>query len=344
MASINIQSLSKPTSLTTETDTGAPYSFTQWRANNSNIDSRAQVEQYNTYLKGWHKVRANTPAAMVSYVKTLYINFLKELGLTARNPEEQQFFTSVNYDDDLDLQNAIRYYARKLKDISRYIAERRNSIVYTKLKNNLIGTNGYLEGLFYNYILSVYTIRPDNTGIAGLVISNGDLVQYLPKLADISDSFTVEIEELYDTANYLDRDPRVDISQYTTFAPDTSAKLYETSFYEAPAEYLLGLIIQALAAANNISPCYGVSGFAGSTVSTTTSAVSNIFMYTADGSSTTFPLNGITDNNPVNYRVTIDGLTQTPITAYTVSVQNSNIVFTGIPPSGASIVIIAPSS
>ena len=343
MAVINLQSLSKPTSLTTEQDVGNPYSYQQWVQNHNNIDPRSAVDQYNKYLKNWYKARASTPAGMVAYVRTLYVNFLKELGLTARNPEEQQFFTSVNYDDDLDIQSAIRYYARKLKDISRYLAERRNSIVYSKLKNAQLGTNGYLESVFYSYILSVYTQRPDNTGILGLVVSNGDLVQYLPNLNDIKDSFSIEIEELYDTANYFDRDPSVDISQYTTFSAGLSASDYQTSFYEAPAEYLLSLIIQALNTANNISPCYGVSGFVGTNTTTTSTTQTNLYTYTGDGTSTTYALNGITNNDATKYRVTIDGLVQTPGTSYTISVQNSQIVFCGAPPNGTDIVILAPA-
>jgi len=343
MASININTLSRPTSLANETDTGNPYSFTQWRSANTNIDPRAQQEQYNIYLKNWYKNRVNNPQTQVLYVKNLYINFLKELGLTARNPEEQQFFSTVNFNDDLDIQSAVRYYARKLKDVSRYLAERRSNISYAKLKYNLLGTNGYLENLFYSYVLSVFTIRPDNTGTTGLVITNGALVQNLPNLSDITDSFTVEIEELYDTANYFDRDPRLDISQYTTFTSGISSVIYETSFYEAPEQYLLGLIVQSLSAANSINPCYGVTGFVGTSVSNNMAA-NNVFVFSGDGTSSTFSLPGITNSDSTLYRVSIDGLLQTPNYAYTISVQNKNIVFSGIPPIGAEIVILAPTT
>lgn len=341
MPVINIQSLTKPTALTVETDTGNPYSFQDWKTAHNNIDSNAQIEQYNSYLKDWYKRRASKPEVYNAYVKNLYINFLRQLGLTARNAEEQQFFTSVDYNNDLDIQTAITFYARKLKDVSRYLAERRNSIVYTKLKNNLLGTSGYLERLFYNYILSVYTQRSDSNR-TGLIITNGDLVQYLPKLSDITDTFNIEIEELYDTANYLDRDPSVNISQYTTFAADTSAKLYETAYYEIPAEYILGLIIDALQAANTLNPCYGVSGFAGTNVNNTSMAQSNVYVYVGDSSTTTFALNGITNENASAYRVSIDGLIQTPNSAYTISVQNGSITFSEPVPASAEITIVAP--
>lgn len=340
MPVFNINDLSKPTTASRETDTGNPYSFQEWKTRHNNIDASAQIEQYNSYLKGWYKINASKPSANIAYVKKLYINFLKQLGLTTRNKEEQQFFSTVDYNNDLDLQSAVVYYARKLKDISRYLAERREQVVYSKLKYNLQGTSGYLERLFYNYILSVYTQRTDSNN-TGLIITNGDLIPYLPKLSDISDSFSIEIEELYDTKNYFDRDPSVDISEYTTFSSDISAKLYETSYYEVPAEYLLGLIIQALASANTLSPCYGVTGFTGTTVSNDM-AESNVYVYTGDGSSTTFTLNGITQSAASKYQVSIDGVVQTPNKAYTISVQNASITFTSIPPSDTEIVIIAP--
>ena len=136
MPVFNINDLSKPSTSTKETDTGNPYSFQEWKARHINIDPNAQIEQYNTYLKNWYKTNAAKPSTNITYIKQLYVNFLKELGLTARNSEEQQFFSSINYDDDVELQTAVTFYARKLKDVSRYLAERRNSITNAKLKYN----------------------------------------------------------------------------------------------------------------------------------------------------------------------------------------------------------------
>lgn len=341
MAVYNINALAKPTAASTETDTGNPYSFQEWKNRHINIDSNAQVEQYNTYLKNWYKVNAAKPAANIAYIKKLYINFLKQLGVTTRTAEEQQFFSTIDYEDDTDIQAAIVYYARKLKDISRYLTERRNHIVYSKLKYNLQGTSGYLERLFYNYILSVYTSRADSNN-TGLIITDGTLIPQLPSLQDISDSFSIEIEELYDTKNYFDRDPSNDISNYTTFTPGISANLYKTSFYEVPSEYLLGLIVSALAAANDLNPCYGVTGFVGTTVSNATSAQSNVYSYAGDNATTTFTLNGITNTDASKYRVTIDGIFETPNTVYTISVENSSITFSKAPSMGTDVVIVAP--
>lgn len=340
MPVFNINDLSKPTTSSKEADTGNPYSFQEWKSRHINIDANAQVEQYNTYLKTWYKINAAKQTVNTAYVKKLYINFLKQLGLTTRNKEEQQFFSTIDYNNDFDLQTAIIYYARKLKDISRYLAERREHVVYSKLKYNLQGTSGYLERLFYNYILSVYTQRTDSNN-TGLIITDGNLVPYLPSLTSISDSFSIEIEELYDTKNYSDRDPSLDISNYTTFTEGISAKLYETSFYEVPAEYLLGLILQSLASANTLNPCYGVTGFVGTSVNTNMTE-SNVYLYTGDGTSTTFTLKGITQTAASKYRVSIDGVTQTPNVSYSINIQNSSITFTGIPPAGTEIVIIAP--
>ena len=341
MPVVNIQSLASPTTLTVGTDVGNPYSFQQWLQNNSNIDGKAQVAQYNAYLQNWYKNRANTPAGQLLYVRNLYVNFLQQLGLSTRNAEEARFFSSVDFTSDLDLQSAITYYARKLKDVSRYLADQRNNIVYSKIKYNLIGTSDYLVSLFYTYILNVFTVKPKTDQV---IITNGDLLQYLPNIGDITDSFSVEIEELYDTANYFDRDPRLDISQYTTFASGLSASDYQTSIYDVPSDYILNLIIQALQAANTLNPCYGVSGFAGTSISNNMATMSNVYVYTGDGKSTSFPLNSITKSDSSLYRVTIDGLVQTPGLAYTISVVNHNITFTGIPPSDSEIVIVAPTS
>lgn len=341
MPVFNINELSKPTTASRETDTGNPYSFQEWKSRHSNIDPNAQIEQYNKYLKAWYKTNAAKTSTNTAYIKRIYISFLKELGLTTRNKEEQDFFSTIDYNNDSNLQAAIVYYARKLKDVSRYLAERRNHITNSKLKYNLQGTSTYLERVFYNYILSVYTQRADSSN-TGLVITNGDLVPYLPALSAISDVFTIEIEELYDTHNYFDRDPSVDISNYTTFTTGISSVLYETSYYEVPSEYILGLIVDALSAANDINPCYGVNGFIGTDVTTTTETTqSNVYTYIGDGSTTTFTLNGITNSDASKYRVSIDGILQTPYTGYSISIQNTSITFSEAPPLNTEIVIVA---
>lgn len=64
------------------------------------------------------------------------------------------------------------------------------------------------------------------------------------------------------------------------------------------------------------------------------------FTYTGNASTTAFsiPLSAFT-NNPANYRVEINGVTQEPVTDYFLS--GSNIVFTSAPLSGEKVVIVA---
>jgi hypothetical protein len=84
MTVFNINELSRPTTSTRETDTGNPYSFQEWKNRYTNIDPNAQVEQYNEYLKRWYKTNSAKTSANTAYVKKLYINFLKQIVLTAR--------------------------------------------------------------------------------------------------------------------------------------------------------------------------------------------------------------------------------------------------------------------
>ena len=106
---------------------------------------------------------------------------------------------------------------------------------------------------------------------------------------------------------------------------------------------MLGLIIDALNAANTLNPCYGVTGFAGTNVSNSSMASSNVYVYTGDGATTTYNIGTITKSDVSLYRVSIDGLSQTPGTAYTISVQNSSIIFSEPVPAGAEISIIVPA-
>ena len=168
-----ISSLTNTVSLSGTQDINAPYNFQDWKVRNSNIPPGDLFGQYNAYLKGWYTKRAVSNVVSIDYVVKYYKTFLKTLGITARTQAEKELFENVDIDDSTSLQSVIVGYARRLKDVTVYLANKRNSIYYSKLKNNLTGTSTSLERLFYNYILTAFTrkITPDGTvkTIAGYI-------------------------------------------------------------------------------------------------------------------------------------------------------------------------------
>jgi len=323
-----ISTLASASSVSGGGDSTQPYSFQDWRIRNNNITSSDLTAQYNAYVTSWYVNKGLSNAVSVNYVKNYYQTFLQTLGIVARTPEEQTFFSEVNINDNISLQATITAYARRLKDISVYLANKRNHISYTKLKNNLTGTSTSLERLFYNYLLTAFTrkVTPDGIILNGFTITNPDILTSLPYLNTVSSQFSIEIEELYDTNNYFDRDPSVSINTYTTTTTsETSAAFYNAGEYNIPEEYLISQVVAAVATTNSLSM---------------TTTLPTYWTFISDGATTTYTLSNITSSRASDYQVTIDGVTQTPDSSYTVSVQNQTLTFNDIPPIGNTILIV----
>ena len=321
-----ISSLTNTVSLSGTQDINAPYNFQDWKARNTNIPPGDLFNQYNAYLKGWYAKRAVSNVVSIDYVVKYYKTFLKTLGITARTQDEKELFENVDIEDSTSLQSVIVGYARRLKDITVYLANKRNSVYYSKLKNNLTGTSTSLERLFYSYILNAFTrkITPDGI-ITSFIVTNPDILGSLPYLNTISNNFGIQIEEIYDTNNYFDRDPSAPISNYTTVAPGIPEALYSASTYGIPEEYLIASVIEAVAITNSTSMA-------------TTSPT--YFTFVGDGSTTTYALSNITSSTASNYQVSVEGVVQTPDSSYTISTTNQNILFSEPPPINSIIVIV----
>ena len=154
----------------------------------------------------------------------------------------------TGYDHILFLLGVV-FFLYRMKDVAVYLASKRNQIGYTKLKYNLVGTNVSLERLFYNYLLNAFTRKSTANAsiVTSLTITDPNILDALPLLSDISKSFTIEIQELYDTSNYLDRDPAVSPDKYIQQEPGVPTALYTSGDYDIPVDYLIAEVISAVA-------------------------------------------------------------------------------------------------
>jgi hypothetical protein len=322
-----LNTLSNSTGTNTGEDYNAPYSFQDWKVRNTNIPPGDLFNQYNAYLKNWYINRNVANVVSTDYVKQYYKTFLRTLGITARTNAEKQLFENVDINDPSSLQSVIVGYARRLKDITVYLANKRNDIYYSKLKNNLTGTSTSLERMFYSYLLNAFTRKttPDGIITTSFIVTSPDILDALPYLDTITQDFNIQIEEVYDTSNYFDRDPSVSISNYTATASGIPDALYSASSYSVPEEYLIASTIEAVAITNSTSM---------------TTTLPAYWTFIGDGSTTTYALSNLTSDAAYTYQVTIEGVVQTPDESYTVSTVNQNIVFSEPPPVNGVIVIV----
>ena len=140
---------------------------------------------YNYYLKAWNKLQTKKTESNSILIKNKYRDFLKDLSLHYTTLEEKKFLTKINFDDPLDLDIAIGFFSRKLKDITSFYNEKRNSAKYSIIKNKLKGTNFGTEKTLIDLTLNYLKNNSDNKL----------LYDYDALRAEIE----IEVEELFDT-------------------------------------------------------------------------------------------------------------------------------------------------
>ena len=191
-------------------DKDVPFSFRDWYNAYRGIIPGQEYGQYNSYLTDWYKNKAQETTDPKIQLRLNYLTLLKQLQVFFTEEEAENWYNKVDITNDKELLLSIPYFARKLKDISLYYLQLRNSIKESRLKYNQVGTNvGVLEQL-QKLILLNYTQKPNSS-----ISLPSSVWRNVPELSSIKDTITIQIEELYDTKNYFDRSPTIPISSYT---------------------------------------------------------------------------------------------------------------------------------
>lgn len=201
----NVGNIQKPLSLTNEQqllDSQNPLSFIDWLNQHTAIHAGDEYREYNNYLKIWYANKASSEETKSTAIRNDYVAFLKELSLLFKDDPQFKYISDIDFDDNLDIEYAIPYFTKKIKEICFYLIAKRESAQKTKLKYNMVGSNQALEKLFYQYLLQAFTRK--NTLIQVPEFSG---VESLPELSAVGGSFKILIEELNDDTSYFDKTP-----------------------------------------------------------------------------------------------------------------------------------------
>jgi len=189
-------------------DVTTPYTFLEWYKRNVGIIPGEEFKQYNEYLKNWYSNRY-TPANTVTSVRADYISLLQQLALILKDEDDTAWMADINYNDNLELEDAIPFFARKLKEIAIYIVNKREALKRAKLKYNMVGTSNALEKLFYEYLLKAFTQKDFVVNVP-----EQEMWATFPELSAVKNGFQINIQELYDDSSYFDKDPTMPASAY----------------------------------------------------------------------------------------------------------------------------------
>jgi len=190
-------------------DNSVPFSYKDWYSSHQGIIPGQEFKQYNEYLVNWYKNKSQTVTDTKLQLKLNYLTLLNQLQLFFTTQEAENWYSKVNISNEKELLLAIPYFAKKLKDISLYYLQLRETIKKNRLKYNQTGTDAGIVQQLQDFLLTNYTQKP-NTSIS----IPSSIWKNVPELSAVKDTITIQIEELYDTNSYFDNQPDLPVSTY----------------------------------------------------------------------------------------------------------------------------------
>lgn len=216
-------------------NTISPLSYPSWLKYQIALAPDSAIQLYSEYLKNWYENNTLATASTTSaQIKNDYIQLLKDLNFLFNDDENDLFISQLDYTNNQEIALAIPYFVQKLKQISKILSYKRESIKKAKIRYNLAGSNNGLETLLYQYILNGFTTRENNI----TQVPSSSLTQFFPALSSINGNFFIELEELHDSQTYHDSDPSVPITDYV----DVSSTLNDIPFEDVSEQDILGIL------------------------------------------------------------------------------------------------------
>lgn len=211
-------------------DNITPYSYNDWFKRHTGIVPGQEQEQYNTYLKDWYKAKSLEDATYKANLKRDYIQLVKQLTIAFQSEADKIWGTDVDFNNELEIEQAIPFYVKKLKEIAIYLINKREAVKKAKLKYNMVGATNALERIFYEYLLKAFTKRrfPGNEYITN--VTDLSVLNNLPELSACIGNFQIQVEELYDDTHYFDKDPQIPVSAYYDITSPVLTSYWDTHF------------------------------------------------------------------------------------------------------------------
>jgi hypothetical protein len=179
----------------TALDKHNPFSFVDFlNCIKLTYEPEACVQYYNHYLILWGQRQNQTESENAIAIQTRYVDFLKDISLNYTTVAERKFLTQIDFSDPYDLEVAISFYSKKIKEIVLYYQGLREDAKYELTRKKLKGSNFGAAKKIYEIILTYLETHEEKT-------ISFDYNQLKQNLA-------VEIEELYDNRdNYFNLPP-----------------------------------------------------------------------------------------------------------------------------------------
>jgi hypothetical protein len=166
-------------------DVGTPFAFLDFiKIINTSFSPDSLQNYYNAYLTDWNNYNKSKGDSEKDLIVSKYKEFLKDIVLKHTTLEEKEFLSKIDFDDPLDLEIALGFYSRKLKELCLFYNNKRNNAKFRITANKMKGTNYGSEITIKELVLSY--------------IDNIEESQIYIDLDSVKANLEIEIEELYD--------------------------------------------------------------------------------------------------------------------------------------------------
>lgn len=186
----------------------APLSYIDWLKYETTFDRSTAFEEYTKYLNQWYNKKGiDSKVVQQQYIKSIYTELLKQISLEYTTADEKRFLKNIDYSNQHDLDIALPFFAKKLKQIAIYYANQRDEIKFSKIKANLKGSSYGLNQIIYKQISEMINYDPT---VSDQLADMGLTAQ------DVLTNLKIESQELYDTEqNYYNIPTSENVGTYT---------------------------------------------------------------------------------------------------------------------------------
>jgi len=180
-------------------DKFAPYTFLQFiEIVSESYKPETLTAFYNNYLNKWNTRNTGLGSVKTTNIIDRYRDFLKDITLNFSSNAEKKFLTQLDFTDKYDLQIAMSFFSKKIRNIISYYKKKRNTLHYSLTKSKVKGSSIGVEQASKDLIIDFLENR--STGNIDYNIDN------------IKNNLSVSITEYYDNfSQYFNREPDVEV-------------------------------------------------------------------------------------------------------------------------------------
>ena len=151
---------------------------------------------YNHYVNKWNTRNVALNKTNTTSILDRYRDFLKDITLNFSSNAERKFLTQLDFNDSYDIQVAMSFFSKKIRDIISYYKKKRNTLHYSLTRSKVKGSSVGVEQASKDIIIDF--------------LENRDTGNIDYNINDIKKNLSVTLTEYYDNfAQYFNKSPDV---------------------------------------------------------------------------------------------------------------------------------------